>query len=133
MQEEAIKEAIMDAFPGTGIEVIWTERMFREQIESILQSPPDLIILDGMIRWTDPSEASDESSIPDDVKEDGPYRAGLRCQQILAKQAPDIPLFFYTILEREDINISKNLCYLSKREDPGELIQKIRTLLRQTN
>ena len=38
MQEEAIKEAIMDAFPGTGIEVIWTERMFREQIESILQS-----------------------------------------------------------------------------------------------
>lgn len=131
-QEEAIVDAIRKEFPEIQIETICTELDFRQSLESIATAPPDLIILDIMIRWTDPR--ADMVPQPDDVKKETYLVAGIRCEKLLRSRPETelIPVVFYSILEHErdlsnKIPLRPNLnCYLTKGSDPKPLIDKVR-------
>lgn len=130
-QEEAIREAIQEKrIPGVEVEVIRTELGFRNQLDTIVQNPPNLIILDGMIRWTDPSPEMIEP--PSTVRDGGPFLAGRRCLELIGDKLLKVPVIFYTILELEDLDglpLPSNTRYLPKREDPGQLTTMIQEIL----
>ena len=88
---------------------------------------PDVVVMDVMLRWTDPSPNLVEP--PDDIKEAGFYRAGLRCAKLLREhvETKHTPVILYTVLERSDVhNNLDDLVHLSKQADIGPLVGEIR-------
>jgi hypothetical protein len=59
--------------------------------------------MDVMLRWTYPSENMPDW--PEDVEKEGFYTAGFRCEELLSSkdELKNIPLIFYTVLERADL------------------------------
>ena len=114
------------------IERISTESQFRERFEEIANNPPDVITLDVMLRWADPSP--DMKPRLEDVKEEGIFKAGLRCEKLLADniKTQHIPVILYTILSKEDLGKElperENIVHLPKKPDLGSLIRAIRDL-----
>src|SRR5262245_13291653 len=88
-----------EEFPNAEIDKISTESEFYSRLVSIAVNPPDIILMDVMLRWADPSP--DLQSPPREVQEGGFFRAGLRCQRLLSKktQPNQIPVVLFTTLE----------------------------------
>ena len=79
LQSEWIEIEIKKHFPGVQVEKIATEYDFRIKLEDVKKNPPDIILIDVMLRWTDPSPNMIHA--PKDVKEDGGhFHAGFRCE-----------------------------------------------------
>jgi CheY-like chemotaxis protein len=104
LQFSYIKNGIKQGrhFSESRIERIATEWEFIEKFESIATDKPDLILLDIMLRWTDP--APDMTLPPADIAKEGFFRAGVRCEQRLAAdpRTRNIPVIVYSILEKRD-------------------------------
>ena len=85
-QSREIKTAIERYFSQVEIEVIETEKGFRESIASIAASEDHLclVIADTAIRWAFPER--DGPNAPADVKEGTHRGAGIRCWQLLRQQ-----------------------------------------------
>src|SRR5207249_2521937 len=102
LQVEQIEEDIKARFGlDVTVERIATEYEFRQWLNSVGLSNPDIAILDVMVPWTDPAPVIPER--PGEVLEQGHYRAGLRCANLLAQKAPRIPIILYTVLETSDL------------------------------
>ncbi len=102
---EEMRQDILAApeFNDAEVEVVGTEQEFRDRFEQIQQAGYDLIILDVMIRWVDPSP---EARKPDaDVLEDGYFRAGIRCLQMLrqAQATKETPVVIHSNMDEKDI------------------------------
>lgn len=108
-----IRTSLEFAFPAAEVKRISTELEFRLKLDDLAVDRPDVIILDVMLRWTDPRR--DLQKPPEDVEEGGFYRAGVRCANLLLKreETKDIPIIFYTILEHDDL--SDDLNYIRKK------------------
>jgi CheY-like chemotaxis protein len=126
-----IGTSLLEGLPGAQIRRISTELGFRSRLADIADDPPDVIIMDIMLRWTDPSPDLQEP--PADVRKDGFYAAGLRCERLLAEneRTSGIPVIFYTVLEESDVHqkqptLRENVHYLPKESDPKPLIDKVR-------
>src|SRR5882672_9400242 len=91
-----ITEMLQRAFPSIKIEPIRTENEFYLGIDAIARKPPDVVIMDVMLRWTDP--APEMSTPPPNVQTEGYRRAGLRCAEMLAKRdaTKHIPIILFT-------------------------------------
>ena len=104
LQFSFIKNGIKQGryFKDSRIERIATESEFIEKLESIATEKPDVILLDIMLRWTDPTP--DMTLPPPDIAEEGFFRAGVRCEQRLANdmRTRNIPVIVYSILEKQD-------------------------------
>jgi DNA-binding NarL/FixJ family response regulator len=122
LQEEFIHKAVRLAFAGrdVSIETISTELAFRERLDEIISNPPDLVIFDIMIRWTDPSEDMDDEPI--DIEEKG----GLRCHTLLKERAPEIPTLIYSMLKPDDLGkFPPGVCLIQKQDGIDKLLNKI--------
>jgi DNA-binding NarL/FixJ family response regulator len=129
LQEEAIREEIEARFPDATVETIYTESDFRAQLPSIVGAPPDVVLMDCMIRWTDPSPEMDRNLPPPDVRDGGIARAGLRCQQLLASHDPELPVILYTVLDRADlVGLPKGVTYLHKSATLKPLVRELRKI-----
>lgn len=131
LQVEWIGQNLQKQFPAAQVEAIRTELAFREKLREIVARPPDIVIMDVMLRWTDPS--SSVADAPEDVKKEGVYKAGLRCKKLLAeKGARQIPVLLYTVLERSDLPVKAEGgspdCYLRKEGKIGELAEQVSRL-----
>jgi CheY-like chemotaxis protein len=115
------------------IERFATESEFIDNFESIARDKPDVIILDIMLRWTDP--APDMKLPPPDIAEQGFFRAGVRCERRLAAdpRTRDIPIIVYSMLEKEDLKGEiphrPEVSYLEKDFGVEELKNKLEKLL----
>ncbi|MGB7207203.1 MAG: hypothetical protein WBD27_00950 [Pyrinomonadaceae bacterium] len=96
-----------NAFPKARIKPIASELEFRKRFEEIGKEKPDVIIMDIMLRWADLGRKEDSpiEFPPKEIKEEGFYRAGIRCVEMLAmgKNTKDIPIILYSILDIEDL------------------------------
>lgn len=137
IQADWIKKKLQDAFAQThgGVEliVINTESEFRTRLPELANSLPDVIVMDVMLRWADPSP--DLARPPQDVIQEGFYRAGLRCERLLASdpRTSSIPVVLYTVLDsnamdHEITNLRPNVKYLPKSSDVEPLAKMIREL-----
>ena len=90
----------LDEF-ASDIAVISTEAAFRAAYEAIASNPPELIVMDIMLRWTDPSE---QMSSPSN-KSDSFHRAGLRCLKMLRDdpRTQNVQVILYSVLEESDV------------------------------
>lgn len=115
------------------IERFATELEFIDNFESIAMDKPDVIILDIMLRWTDP--APDMKLPPPDIAEKGFFRAGVRCERRLAAdpRTSDIPIIVYSMLEKEDLKGEipdrPEVSYLEKDFSVEELKNTLEKLL----
>jgi len=136
LQADWIKLSLGHALPGAEIQRISTELGFRSSLEGIANEPPDVIIMDIMLRWTDPS--ADTAEPPDEVRKEGFFAAGLRCERLLAanQRTSRIPVILYTVLEESDLrqkqrSLRENVRYLPKESDPEPLISLVREVTRR--
>ena len=129
LEADLIRDRLRQAFPKSALDFVRTEHEFRSRLDSIRKDPPDIFIVDMMLRWADPSENMPEP--PHDLLRDGYYRAGLRCQQLLAQyeETKNRTVILYTVLERQDLELEgqpHNVIHLRKESDPESLIRLIR-------
>lgn len=135
LQEGPLQEHLSSAISDADIEAICTELDFRLRLPALRRRPPDLVLMDVMLRWTFP--APDALPPPADVATDGYYRAGLRCARLLADDPAlaGVPVILYTILERSDLerdgeSLPPNSTYVGKHTDRDVLGRKVRDLLK---
>jgi CheY-like chemotaxis protein len=134
LQEAPILEDFEEAFPGAKIETICTESEFRDRLPHFRSDRPDILVIDVMLRWSDPQPNSPRP--PQDVAEEGYYRAGLRCAQLVSQdqELRSIPVVLYTILERDEIRreghpLGDNVFYVRKGVDVDSLIRLVQRLV----
>jgi len=128
--------------PLAEIRVIPTELEFREAMKNLRVQPPDLVILDVMLRWTDP--APDMVPAPPDVRESGFFRAGFRCERLLRQylETEETAVILYTVLEEGDIQqtdvgfdlkrLHGKTRYINKDSDPSHLLDVVKEMLSET-
>ncbi|MBW8878961.1 MAG: response regulator transcription factor [Acidobacteria bacterium] len=136
LQAEWLQGILKEHFPHSRLQQIPTELEFRNEVETLRKEPPDLVLLDVMLRWTDP--VPDMVPAPEDVRVNGFFRAGFRCEKLLRQfpETENVPVILYTVLEEEDfvkndfgIDLQKlppNTLYVSKDSDPTRLLDIIK-------
>jgi len=131
IQSEWMEEELKKEFPEATVEAIPTEFGFVGRIEQLAANRPDVVIMDMMLRWTDPSP--EMKPPPEEVKREGFYAAGRRCAQRLRDRKIDIPVILYTILDRGDVSQGAEDVFagvLAKGSDLGPLFSAIRRFTR---
>jgi CheY-like chemotaxis protein len=133
LQADWLGQILRDQLSGVEIELIRNEQRFYDWLESLKSSPPDLVILDVMLRWTDPGSGI---SAPEEVMKGGYYRAGLRCEKLLRQKerTRSTPVILYTVLEALDLaaetdGISDKSIYLGKSSNASPLIDVVQKLI----
>lgn len=130
IQSDLMAVGLRSAFPQSTVNLIETEREFRELLEGMATDPPDVIVMDVMLRWTNPSPEMPRA--PEDVREGGHYQAGLRCAALLGRYetTKTIPVILHTILEKADLlhglHLLGNVHLLTKDSNIDALIDMIR-------
>ncbi len=111
-------------------EQIFTEYDFQKSFESYKEQPPDIVIMDVMLPWTEADETIEPR--PTKVVEEGPYRAGFRCRELLAsdEKTKNIPVILYTILNQNDLaseleGLPQQIVFLPKDSEAELLIKEI--------
>lgn len=133
-QAESISSGIKSRFPNAVVTREKTESGFHARLESLVAEPPDLIILDVMLPWALADRKMPEA--PAQVRDEGFYRAGLRCRDLLQSrdETKKVPVILYSILERDDLKgdhaDAQLPTYLPKKADLKPLLDKIAELLR---
>jgi CheY-like chemotaxis protein len=136
LQSNLICEKLRNTFHAN-VKRLSTEMEFRQNLDELARNRPDVIIMDVMLRWTDPSP---EVKIPPrEVRKEGFYRAGIRCTKLLAEreETKGIPVILYTILERTDLenqllelSPKMHVIHLRKESEVDRLIESIREFRR---
>jgi CheY-like chemotaxis protein len=132
LQARWITDTLERAFPHAKIEPVRTEAEFYSGIDALANKPPNVIVMDVMLRWTDP--APDMSTPPKNVQLEGYRRAGLRCVEKLAERedTKNIPVVLFTVRSYGDLESPpdfENVFYVSKESEPEELINRIRSVV----
>lgn len=115
---------------GAAVRALRTELEFRDALTGLAANPPDVAVLDVIVRWTDPAPDMVE---PVEEAREGPKRAGVRCARLLLEHCPKLPIILYTVLELTDLQEGDvlpgpDVTCLSKESSPKPLIDRIRTL-----
>src|ERR1017187_10857833 len=99
LQADLFVRALNQVFPEAAVTLFRTEKEFRDGLESIAMHPPDIVILDIMLRWTDPS--LDHHAAPPDVKAGKFHHAGFRCLELLRRgdKTREVPVILYTVVD----------------------------------
>lgn len=123
-----------DEFSNLRIKRAPTEQAFRGMMNDFEKDKPDVILMDVMIRWTDPSPDMPEA--PEEVVRDGFYRAGIRCIELLKNnpRTEDIPILVHSVLDKENLEEHldgfPNVFHIEKTFDPRALARAIRSIVR---
>ena len=130
LQYDYLAGELRDHLYGTlEIDHIETEHEFYSCIDQIAQNPPDLVLMDVMLRWTNPAPTMPEA--PPEVQRERFFRAGIRCvRRLREKEATrHLPVILYTILgERDlekDFEETATLKFVQKTANTEDLVRTI--------
>jgi CheY-like chemotaxis protein len=104
LQFETICKSLAEsrAYGKRAVKRIVTELEFRDTFEKIANDNPLFIVMDVMLKWT-----TKERLVlpPKEIEEKGFYRAGLRCEKMLAEDSrtKHIPIIIYSVLGQDDL------------------------------
>jgi CheY-like chemotaxis protein len=99
VQFQSFEKALRESSVISRINRIRTEKEFNDRFEEIALDKPDVILMDIMLRWADPEP--DLPPPPPEIDNEGFYRAGLRCERLLARddRTKNIPIVIYSVLD----------------------------------
>jgi CheY-like chemotaxis protein len=137
-------EMVGEALAALSIQLGFTLRNRQFLTESNFQSefvilrkgtPPDLVIIDQMIKWADP--ALDLPQATEEVRREGYLRAGFRAFEAIRGAWPDIPVIFYSEIDEKSIQselqsytmTTRRVSVLTKDAEGRRLSNEIRKLL----
>ena len=84
---DLMQDALKRAFPDAELLWINCESDFYARLDEFDKAPPDVFLLDIMVKWAPPSE--NIPTPPEEVKRENYYRAGLRCRSLLLQKPRD--------------------------------------------
>jgi DNA-binding NarL/FixJ family response regulator len=126
---ETLAEWLRGKFAGAEVQVMQTAREFEEGFDEMLRDPPDVIILDMMVRYTDPDNAD---SIKGSEEEDF-FTAGARCYDQLAERNLAGRTILYSVIDEDGLRKAhlEHLVkvHVQKRPEKDDLLRAIRLLL----
>jgi DNA-binding NarL/FixJ family response regulator len=122
-EREEIKGAILERYPNAVIETINTESDFLAALERFAAKRPDIVLIDIMLRWTDPSPTMLPKP-PDASFLD----AGFRCASALQEALPGVATLLYTVLDRQSKKLPPAVRYVRKSSDFRPLYDAIAEL-----
>jgi len=133
-QADSIERALRRNFRDIDMLRISTENQFRDEFSLVRQKPPDLILLDIMLRWAEPAP---EMPIPPvDVQREGFYRGGLRCLKMIleAEETRRVPVILYSVIYRDAIRadlegLPYHVLYVQKGSTETSLVRNFRSIL----
>lgn len=127
VQSEELKRSLSKVFRGTKIRTISSESGFLSAFSTIIADPPDIAILDVMLRWAMPGESV---AGRENLQPGNPMLAGVRCLELL--QANEftrrVPVILTSIGEAPS-RLPMGVLYLPKSGNPDQLILAIRSIL----
>lgn len=133
-QAEAIHEMLARSFMDVEVSKIITESEFRDKFGSLKLDSFDLILLDVMLKWAEPS--LNMRKPPPEIEREGFYRGGVRCLKMLlaSPEMQSIPIIIYSVLGRDDLRVElqkvpAHVLFLQKDFDESRLLRHIRSLL----
>ncbi len=132
LQADWIQQKLELEIPGSKVKTISTECQFRDYFNIIISDPPDVIVMDVMMRWTDPDP--EMRPAPHEVVQGLFFRAGLRCIKLLAEdqRTNKIPVILYTILGKNDLEDEpidhQDFFHLPKDASMQSLIRRIQEI-----
>lgn len=134
LQAEALEDSLRRNFNQVEINKIGSESELREKLGLLKNESLDLILLDVMLRWAEPTPEIKEP--PLEVEQQGFYRGGMRCLKLLL-ESPEmrtIPVIVYSVLGRDDVEeeidqAPPHVLFLQKDSDEQRLVRHIRSLL----
>lgn len=129
-QAESIKEWLESEFSDAKVSVIDTAKKFQRMLPDFKKTPPDVFILDMMVRYTDP----DDEELRTDNDQDDFLTAGARCHEELRRLGLEGRSLIYSVTDKDDLAMAK-LEYLAdihiqKGGDKATLLDAIRKLTR---
>lgn len=136
---DMIVKALKNAFPSHDTLRLATELQFRTWLTTADHDVPAVIVMDIMLRWTDPREHLEAP--PEDVRRDGFFVAGLRCVGLLQRSnLNDVPVILYTVLESADVqkemkrmsivSSAGGIAHLRKDGDVSQLVGKVAKIIK---
>lgn len=133
LQSDWLNSIIDESFPTVEVEIIKTELDFKNKISEIENSPPQIVIMDIMVRWAFPGEKNEP---PPEIKKASFYEAGIRCYRLMRsiENLKNVPVILYSVLSIEDVrdkikNLQGNCIYLPKVQNDSFIIKEIKRLL----
>jgi DNA-binding NarL/FixJ family response regulator len=112
-------------------DVSWlvSERAFHDDFDLMKAEPPDVAVIDSMLRWDYPRRPGEQ---PEHVETDL-YTAGIRCAQRLwdTKETHHVPVVLYTVIDVQDLlnkvaELPPNITYIPKASDQARVIEAVR-------
>ena len=134
LQFETIRNAIAgsDWLWESKIDRIVTELEFKEKFEELARNNPSVILMDVMLKWTTKNKMVEP---PPEIDEQGFFRAGLRCEKMLAldNRTKNIPVIIYSVLGREglesELSLRPNVRFVEKDFTPAGIEKAIHNLM----
>jgi CheY-like chemotaxis protein len=129
IQRDDIRSAIEQEMQGT-VTMLSCEWDFLRKFEEIAANPPDLAVLDVMLRWQTPSRN------PDPEPAGNPREsAGLRCATRLRsdERTQGVKVILYSVFPRESLAglaVPDGVVWVVKEPDCENLMEAIRQALR---
>jgi len=134
LQASNMEEALLRNFPESKVRCLRSEYAFIKDLESIRSEPPDMVLMDIMLRWSEPTP--DTPPAPEEISRGGFFRAGIRCLTLLLQSSETnrVPVVLYSVLERIDVveelgPLPDHVLFLRKDADDEILVRHLRSLL----
>jgi len=134
LQASNMAEALRSNFPESKVRRLGSEYAFVSALESIRSEPPEIVLMDIMLRWAEPTP--DTPPPPEEVTRGGFARAGIRCLKLLlqSSETKHVPVILYSVLERGDVanefdSLPGHVLFLRKDADDDVLVRHLRSLL----
>jgi DNA-binding response OmpR family regulator len=135
---KAFGDEIYQSLKRTFREVVWleTESDFRAAFDELAYNPPEVAIIDVMLRWDTPRREGMRPRPPDVPNT---HSAGFRCVQLLERdeRTQAVPVVLYSVLDHADVademhGIRGKVSFLQKTSSPEELIALIQRVTGQS-
>jgi CheY-like chemotaxis protein len=111
-----------------------SESDFRLAFDELTSKPPQVAVIDVMLKWDIPRREEEKRRQPADAQP--MHEAGLRCARMLLTNPATqrIAIILYSNIDREDLSehvkrLPGNVSYLQKVPDPDTLIDAIRSVV----